>query len=229
MGKSVIPLESNPGIFSALAAKLGLSSVLEFDDIFSITDPDIMAFNKSPMYGVILLLPITAKFEEYRKEEALTLQPPPSDVRWFKQTMGNACGLYALLHILSNVSSDLIIKNSLLGNFLNELKSLNTTDEISNSVEKLEELIQLDQNFGGEGQTEAPPAGSETILHFITFVVLDGHLYELDGRRNGPIDLGIAKDLNVLADDRVAKKFERYVEMADEENKNNFALMGLAA
>ena len=38
-----------------------------------------------------------------------------------KQTIGNGCGLYALLHILTNLPQDLIISNSKLSQLRNNL------------------------------------------------------------------------------------------------------------
>lgn len=226
--KAVIPLESNPEIFSELATKLGLSPVLEFHDIYSITEPDLLAFLPQPLYGVIMLFPLTAKFEEYRRSQDVNkgLSHYSTGVNWFKQTISNGCGLYALLHILSNIPRDLIIENSLLGNFLAEIRDL-PENEVPQAIERLENRINLDANFGSQGQTEAPDAGSETIFHFITFVRGEnGHLYELDGRRAGPIDLGECPE-HVLANGKIAEKFQFYLDMADEANKMNFSLMGL--
>lgn len=53
-----------------------------------------------PNDGVILLFPVTREYEEFKAKET-----PSRDVNvnWYKQKVKNACGLYALLHILTNL------------------------------------------------------------------------------------------------------------------------------
>lgn len=41
-----------------------------------------------------------------------------------------------------------------------------------------------------QGDTAAPPADEEVDLHFVAFVCVAGALYELDGRKAGPINHG---------------------------------------
>lgn len=53
--KRVIPLESNPAVFTDLAYNLGLTPVLEFHDVYSLTDKDLLNFLPNPLYAVILL------------------------------------------------------------------------------------------------------------------------------------------------------------------------------
>lgn len=50
------------------------------------------------------------------------------------------------------------------------------------------------------GDTAAPSADSSIDLHFVCFVKAeDGHLWELDGRRKGPLDRGqLPADADVL-------------------------------
>lgn len=234
MGKNVIPLESNPEIFNGLSEKLGLSPVLQFQDVYSITEPELLAFLPQPIYALIMLFPITGGNEKYRIEQDQGLADSShndfKEIKWFKQTMGNACGLYALLHILTNLPKDFIIDNSILNKtFLSQLDANLTTEQIENLIETLESNINLDENFGNQGQTEAPNADSDIDLHFITFIKgRDNHLYELDGRRKGPVDLGLSiEDKHILNDSKLIEKIQFYMNNTDEANKNNFALMAV--
>ncbi|GFR21403.1 ubiquitin carboxyl-terminal hydrolase isozyme L3, partial [Trichonephila clavata] len=71
----------------------------------------------------------------------------------------------------------------------------------------------------------APEGDEETNLHFITFVAVDEQLYELDARKNYPINHG-STSMDTLIKDAVAvcKKFmER-----DPENVN-FSILAFVA
>ncbi|ABN64687.2 ubiquitinyl hydrolase 1 [Scheffersomyces stipitis CBS 6054] len=233
--KSVIPLESNPAIFSELAFKLGLSPVVDFHDVYSLTDTELLAFLPNPVYAVILLFPLTESYENYRKTEDSNIPQAYHNqhietIKWFKQTIGNGCGLYALLHALGNLPNDLIISNSVLSSLLAKLDQRVSVEEVSKIVEDLEASIKLDQNYGEKGQTSVPAADEEIYFHFITFVKgKDNHLYELDGRRNGPIDLGPTDEHNtsIISVPQLTEKIQFYINNADEANKHNFAMMAI--
>lgn len=233
--KRVIPLESNPSIFNSLSKKLGLSPVLQFHDVYSLTDSELLAFLPQPVYAIILLFPLTKNYEKYRhdadQDQHEYDNEKLNDIRWFKQTIGNGCGLYALLHILSNLPEDFVIDNLILNKcLLSQLNKNITVKETANLVEQLEQNIQLDSNFGSQGQTEAPDANETIDLHFITFVKgKNNHLYELDGRRTGPVDLGKSTSgENILDDSKLTEKIQFYMDNTDEENKHNFAMMAIA-
>lgn len=229
--KRVIPLELNPEIFNSLAHKLGLSPVLLFHDVFSITEPDLIAFLPQPILALIMLFPITQPYEQYRKEQDSRTENNSSEAIWFKQTIGNGCGLYALLHILANLPRDYIVENLMLNKLLLEqISATLSTDEKARLVEHLEQNIQLDSNYGNQGQLAAPDAGDPVEFHFITYIKgQNGHLYELDGRRTGPVDLGNSPDSeNLLDDPKVAEKIQFYMGLTEELQKEKFALMAVA-
>lgn len=154
-------------------------------------------------------------------------------MEWFKQTIGNACGLYALLHVLSNIPADLIVQNSIMSEFIKKVEELGPGHRIR-LAEELEESINLDEEYGSQGQTEAPSAEEEVSLHFVTFIKgRDGHLYELDGRKEGPVDLGEGEEEDgdrkgLIGDERLRKRVEWYMNNVDLENMYNFAMMGIA-
>lgn len=238
--KRVIPLESNPDIFNELSYKLGLSPILQFHDLYSLTDPDLLSFIPQPVYAIILLFPLTTNYELYRQStdnissNKLYNNENSEDVMWFKQTIGNGCGLYALLHILANLPQDLIINGSALKeNFLKQITKHSNVVDVARIVENLESEIQLDDNYGVQGQTAAPSSEESVDLHFITFIKSgkNNHLYELDGRRNGPIDLGKASftdSPNILNESKIIDKVQFYMNNTDEKNKHNFSIMAIA-
>ena len=87
---------------SSLAHNIGLSPILAFQDVYSITDPDLLLF-APPSYGVSrCCFPSRKSYEEYRKHQDEINLINPKGAHWFKQTVANGCGFYAILHIPAN-------------------------------------------------------------------------------------------------------------------------------
>lgn len=100
-------LENNPEVMSNLVHKLGLSSKLGFHDVFSIDEPELLAFVPRPAAALLLLFPVSSTYEKFRRDEdenkeEYTGSGDGEEVIWYKQTIGNACGLIGLLHAVSN-------------------------------------------------------------------------------------------------------------------------------
>ena len=106
--------ENNPEVMSSLVHKLGLSSGLSWHDVYSIDDPSLLAFVPRPAHALLLVFPTSSAYEKARHEEDEPLSDykgtgPEEEVLWFKQTIGNACGLMGLLHAACNgMTRDLI-------------------------------------------------------------------------------------------------------------------------
>ncbi|CCE63146.1 hypothetical protein TPHA_0E00500 [Tetrapisispora phaffii CBS 4417] len=225
---SVIPLESNPEVFTNFARKLGLNQQYVFTDIYSLTDPDLIGFIPTPVKAIILLFPITAATElDKNTNNADVSKKPPI---WFKQTVRNACGLYAILHSLSN-NKDLLKEDCELEKYLethikeyNKYEDKITSDFVVNISNKNTEYF-------AEGQTSAPSAEGNVDLHYITFIEKDNDIYELDGRRlDGSKYLGKKSDLNssnLLGESIVANRVQWYMDSADVDKKLHFSLLGL--
>src|SRR5436305_12599359 len=105
--KHYIPLESNPYLFTKLIHTLGVSPSLEFQDVLSIDDPDLLALVPRPAFALILVFPTSEVYEEEVAKEDATRDDysrsgEEEDVMWFKQTINNACGLYGILYAVCN-------------------------------------------------------------------------------------------------------------------------------
>ena len=92
---------------TSLVHKLGLSSELAWHDVFSLDDPSLLAFIPRPAHALLLVFPVSSAYEKTREEEDAPLleytgSGPDEEVLWFKQTIGNACGLYGLIHAVCN-------------------------------------------------------------------------------------------------------------------------------
>lgn len=222
---AVVPLESNPEVFTHFAEKLGLSPLLSFQDIYSLDDPDLLAFLPRPMQAIVLLFPITEEYEKFKDSEPVE---PVNNAKivWLKQLVKNACGLYALLHALLNMPSVFVVKDSPISNFRRNLIQHN-----ADPVQLVQNIAkEMYSTYSEQGQTEAPSAEDDVELHFVCFVKVNNKIYELDGRREGPIILEIAEDAatDILNDDCVAKRVKKYMSLVSGENALKFAMMGLA-
>ncbi|KAH9872576.1 hypothetical protein IAQ61_004976 [Plenodomus lingam] len=97
-----IRLESDPKIFSDLLHSLGASRKVVFKEVYSLDGSVEVPY---PALSLILILPTSKAYEENKaREEAIiaSTEHNGGEVVWFKQTINNACGLYAILHAICN-------------------------------------------------------------------------------------------------------------------------------
>ncbi|EUC34600.1 hypothetical protein COCCADRAFT_35755 [Bipolaris zeicola 26-R-13] len=205
--KRFIPLENNPEVMTALVHKLGLSDKLAFHDVFSIDDPELLAFVPRPAHALLLVFPVSQTYEKFRIQEDKDRPEyqgygPDEEVIWYKQTIGNACGLIGLLHAVSNGSARTHIQaDSNLAKLVQNaipLKPAQRADLLYDS----EALESAHQSAASGGDTAAPQADSDVDLHYVCFIKSDkNRLWELDGRRKGPLDRGaLAPEEDLLSD-----------------------------
>lgn len=91
---------------TALVHKLGLSPTLSFHDVYSI-EPDLLGFVPRPALALLLVFPVTKKYEEAKRAEDADKPEyngsgDEEPIIWFKQTIKNACGMFGLLHGVCN-------------------------------------------------------------------------------------------------------------------------------
>jgi len=205
--KRFIPLENNPEVMSSLVHKLGLSEKLAFHDVFSIDEPELLAFVPRPAHALLLVFPVSETYEKFRREEdkdkpEYAGSGAGEEVIWYKQTIGNACGLIGLLHGVSNGSARTNIQpNSDLAKLVQDAIPLNPRARADLLYES-EALESAHQTAAGGGDTSAPDAQDNVDLHYVCFVKSqDNNLWELDGRRKGPLNRGkLSADEDVLSD-----------------------------
>jgi len=219
-----LPLESNPEVMNKFIHELGAELAWNFTDIFGL-DEELLAMVPKPINAVLLLFPITEKYEKARLEEEKEIseksQSVSSNVFFVKQTIGNACGTIGLIHALCN-NSDRIQIDGFFKEFLEKTKHM-SKDERAEELEKSEKLSIVHNNLALEGQSNVPDLDADINLHFICFVERDGSLYELDGRRPFPINRGPSSNETFLQD--AAKVIQKFIER-DPENIN-FNVVGL--
>ncbi|ODQ63514.1 cysteine proteinase [Nadsonia fulvescens var. elongata DSM 6958] len=200
--RAFVPLECNPEVFTSLLTSMGVSKSLAFHDVFTIDDASLLEFIPGPCYALLLVFPTSDNYETYRKESDANIypycasgaqEPLEGGVTWYRQTIKNACGTYALLHAIANaVPRDLIKPNSLAEKLLSDTKPLDPVARAT-YLECSKELESAHAAVASRGETGAPAAEDGIDFHYVCLAKTQTnppHLFELDGRRAGPIDLG---------------------------------------
>ncbi|KAL3276173.1 hypothetical protein HHI36_020892, partial [Cryptolaemus montrouzieri] len=179
-------IESDPGVFSELIREFGVKGV-QVEELWSLDEDQFE--NLKPIHGLIFLF-------KWTKDDIPTgsiVQDSRLDKIFFaKQVIENACATQAILSVLLNCRhSDLK-----LGHTLTELKDFCQGFDanmkgltISNSPV----IRSVHNSFARQQLFEFDPSmnnKSEDSFHFVGYVPIDGRLYELDGLKPGPIDLG---------------------------------------
>ncbi|KAH7397412.1 hypothetical protein BKA66DRAFT_566522 [Pyrenochaeta sp. MPI-SDFR-AT-0127] len=192
-----VPLENNPDVMSNLAHRLGLSEKLVFRDIYSLTEPSLLALVPRPVYALLFLFPGTEIFNKCFEEEQAAQQEytgcgPDEPVIWYKQAIGHACGLIGLLHCLSNgEAANHITPGSDLDKLIREAVPLKT-EERAELLYNSEALEKAHKEAAQTGDSRAPGLDEDVNYAFTTYVKgKDGCLYDLEGRRNGPFIRGV--------------------------------------
>ncbi|XP_068602403.1 ubiquitin carboxyl-terminal hydrolase isozyme L3 [Brachionichthys hirsutus] len=197
-----LPLEANPEVMTKFVNCLGMKPSWQFGDVFGL-DPEPLSMVPRPVCAVLLLFPETENYETFKKEEQERLKSQGqeiSNVYFMKQTIGNACGTIGLIHAIANNLAHLEFEaGSALRKFVNETVSM-TPEEKAAFLEKDESIRVAHESSAQEGQTEAPSRDEKVNLHFVAFVNVGGHLYELDGRKSFPIVHGKTSEDTLLED-----------------------------
>ncbi|XP_043465244.1 ubiquitin carboxyl-terminal hydrolase-like [Leptopilina heterotoma] len=203
---SWVPLESNPEVMTKLFHKLGVPTKWNIVDVYGL-EPDLLAILTKPVLAMILLYPLSdteknrVTKEDNETNGSATISP---NVYYLKQFISNACGTIALIHSLANNVDKLDLQDGMLKSFLEETKNLSPTER-GERLMSAGDIADTHKEFAREGQTEVP---DESYHHFVTFVEKDGHIYELDGRRDGPINHGVSSPSTFLEDAaRVCKEY----------------------
>ena len=109
---------------------------------------------------------------------------------------------------------------------------MNTADRIK-ILEDSEELEAAHTSFSLQGQTEAPSADDEVENHYVTLVkhvnpkTGRSMIYELDGRRLGPVERDELPAGEDLLDSTALKIVDEFMRRETESGKSGFSLCAL--
>ncbi|KAB2622759.1 ubiquitin carboxyl-terminal hydrolase isozyme L3-like [Pyrus ussuriensis x Pyrus communis] len=195
--KRWLPLEANPDVMNQFLWGLGLQEdEAECYDVYGL-DGELLDMVPKPVLAVLFLYPITTKTEEERMMQANEKQEPKGNVYFMKQTVGNACGTIGLLHAVGNINSEIkLVEDSFLDRFFKKTASMDPMQRAA-FLESDTEVEVAHSVAANGGDTEA---SDNADTHFICFACVDGELYELDGRKSGPISHGPSSPNSLLQD-----------------------------
>lgn len=224
-GCAWVPLESNPEVMSKFLYNLGMPQKWAVTDVFGL-DEVLLAMVPRPVFAVILLFPLNRKREQEQISEMKTGDSVLSkNVYFMKQTVKNACGTVALIHsVCNNISSLGLGPDTPLLHFFESTKNEDPVTR-GKQLETNAQICTAHKESAQEGQTQAPDVNEDVDLHFIALVHVDGHLYELDGRKDYPINHGQTTPESLLQDAAVVCK--QY--MSRDPDNVNFTVVALAA
>ena len=223
-------MESNPTLINKYISKLGFdTSLYEFVDVFS-TEEWALEMIPQPVAAVLMLYPLTETQESAPRNDVVAKDDMKDKVWFIKQRIGNACGTIGLLHSILNtpdgIRQNFIQPDSWLSQFqhscpipLDPISKATILEEDTKIAKYHDEATSSSENATNRGDIN-----DEVETHFIALVCVDNKLYELDGRKDGPILHGETTPTTLLQDScQVIKQF-----MARDPDEMRFTITAMA-
>ncbi|GAP92755.2 putative ubiquitin C-terminal hydrolase L3 [Rosellinia necatrix] len=216
-------LENNPAVMNELTHRIGVSPALQFYDVYSLYDDDMMALVPRPVYALLATIPMSAAWRRNRDAEDAPLPwyggaGPGEPVFWLQQTVVHGCGLIGLLHCVANgVPPASIAPGSDLARFLEEAVPLGM-DGRAELLNDSAALYEASEAVAHKGDTQAVGPDEPNSNHFVALVkARDGRLWELEGARKGPLDRGLlGEDEDAFSDRALELGIRRLVQIQRE-------------
>lgn len=181
-------IESDPGVFTELIQKFGVAGV-QVEELWSLDRDQFQ--DLKPVYGLIFLFKWTADEEP---AGSVVRDDRLDEIFFAKQVINNACATQAILSVLMNIQEQGVT----LGTTLQDLKEFCGSFDagmkgltLSNS----DQIRSVHNSFARQTLFEFDSKKAEKdddVFHFVSFLPIQGRIYELDGLKAGPIDHGPA-------------------------------------
>lgn len=181
-------IESDPGVFTELIQKFGVAGV-QVEELWSLDKEQFQ--DLKPVYGLIFLFKWTADEEP---AGSVVRDDRLDSIFFAKQVINNACATQAILSVLMNIQEQGVT----LGPTLQDLKEFCGSFDagmkgltLSNS----DQIRSVHNSFARQTLFEFDSKKAEKdddVFHFVSFLPIQGRIYELDGLKAGPIDHGPA-------------------------------------
>lgn len=191
-----LPLESSPVVLNSFSKRMGLPDSYAWGDVYGL-DPALLSMVPQPVVAVCLLFPSSQAQRDAKEAQRKAIAEKGqtvSDNLWYcKQVdgIGNACGSIAAIHSLANIEG-VTLNEGPLSKFMTSTKG-KTPDERGQDLLKAKDIQEQADNTASDStmnQTATPERDAKVNAHFIAFTLVDGCVYELDGRKAFPINHG---------------------------------------
>ncbi|KAK9502599.1 hypothetical protein O3M35_011339 [Rhynocoris fuscipes] len=189
-----LELESDPGLFTLLLEDFGVKGV-QVEEIY-----DLQKSLEGPVYGFIFLFRWIEERRSRRKiidqsEMFVTDDKIVNSIFFAQQMVPNSCATHALLSVLLNCA------NIQLGSTLSRLKNHTTGMDPENKGWAIGNSPELARAHNSHAMPQAKRRLDKTsgvstgrytgeAFHFVSYVPINSHLFELDGLKPYPIDHG---------------------------------------
>jgi len=179
-------IESDPGVFTELIKEFGCRGV-QVEELWSL-EPEQFESLK-PVHGLIFLFKWVPDDEP---AGSIVRDTRLEKIFFAKQVISNACATQAILSILLNCKHP----DLTLGQTLTEFKEFCSSFDANMkglSLSNAQVIRSVHNSFARQTLFEFDnknQSKDEEVYHFVGYVPIEGRLYELDGLKEGPIDLG---------------------------------------
>jgi ubiquitin carboxyl-terminal hydrolase L5 len=182
-------IESDPAVFTEVIQTVGVKGV-SVEDLLVLDASMLQQYEH--VYGLVLL------FKWQSDEQAAPLGTVVKDAPVFfaKQVIENACATLAIVNTLCNYAEQVDLGPK-MQQYLSFSQAMDP--EMRGSLlDEFNELREAHNSF-------APPAAFEAegtapkdadVYHFVSFIYRQGHIWELDGLQDGPLQCREATDAN---------------------------------
>ncbi|EEA23365.1 hypothetical protein TMatcc_002225 [Talaromyces marneffei ATCC 18224] len=205
--KTFIPLENNPDVLKLLCENLQISPDFDFHDVLSTSPEFLQECCFRPCHALIVL----ADQSIYRAARS-AVEPtipeykglgPNEPIVWMKQTIGHACGLMALLHVVFNLEGGRFVQPGTTIDALRQQAILLGPTERAQLLYDSSFLEEAHMDAASRGSSNVPSPRDDNRHHFLAFVQQkDGKVWELNGGMNGPLFRGVLGEGEDLLSER---------------------------
>ncbi|KAM0511564.1 hypothetical protein ACHAPE_009714 [Trichoderma viride] len=240
-----VELESEPAFFNAILQDLGVRDV-KVQELFSIDQSWIDTLPK-PVYGLIFLFQYTPEWDDDEGEDE-------TGSLWFaNQTTNNACATFALLNIVMNAphlelgnqlrefkeatqNLSTVLRGHEVGNnrfmrsihnsFTRRMDHLNADLWLENAVSDTKTKKAKTASRSSKKTRKKKRADDAYGFHFVAYVPVDGHVWELDGLQSKPHRVGPIESDDVCWTNIARPQIEGRI-LQYEESQISFNLLAL--